>query len=242
MLPVEAARGRQCDGVVKCWTAESHSILSRTAENDRSGYPNPAHPSHRPTNILWIDDEVQADDALLRLLWLDGFQADCAESGAKGLALAATRAYDAIVLDLRLPDMFGLVILKHFNQRSFSTPVLVITGHFLETQIEQEVMSAGATAFRYKPLTDATDLGALLHSMISRSIAPAGASRGAAEIHRYPAADEVEHQEIRETLEAFVGCFGAGSHERPTTCLTTQRKTRSSITCSVPGSLILDTA
>ena len=53
--------------------------------------------------LLWIDDEITRDSAVVRLLELEGYKVDCAVSGTAGLAMARAGEYQGILLDLRLP-------------------------------------------------------------------------------------------------------------------------------------------
>jgi DNA-binding NtrC family response regulator len=119
--------------------------------------------------ILWIDDEVDPADPLLRLLALHGFHVDLARSAADGLASAGETAYEAVILDLHLPDMFGLTVLQRLRASGMAVPVLVATGHYLEPEMEANAMRAGAAAFRYKPFFNAEDLAAVLRSIIAGS-------------------------------------------------------------------------
>src|SRR5215471_8945072 len=119
--------------------------------------------------ILWIDDEVDRADPLLRLLALDGFRIDVVRSAAEGLAKAGQTAYEAIILDLHLPDMFGLTALQRMRAGGATAPVLVATGRYLEPEMERNAMQAGATAFRYKPFVDADDLAAVLLRIMTGS-------------------------------------------------------------------------
>ncbi len=119
--------------------------------------------------ILWIDDDVQPDAPFLRLLAMQSFRSDAARSGAEGLAMARASAYKAIVVDLHLPDMFGLTVLQRLRANGVAAPVLVVTGHYLEPEIETDATRAGAAAFRYKPFFDAEEIAAVLRSIIAEA-------------------------------------------------------------------------
>ena len=80
-------------------------------------------------DLLWIDDEMSELDAAVRLLCLDGLTVDCARSGIGGLAQARTAAYNAVILDLLLPDVAGLVVLQCLRASDPSMPVLILTGY-----------------------------------------------------------------------------------------------------------------
>jgi PleD family two-component response regulator len=70
-------------------------VLTQPA--DRPPSTNPQR--DQALSVLWIDDEVRADDPLLELLTIEGVRTDVADSGAAGLAMAARNRYDASVLD-----------------------------------------------------------------------------------------------------------------------------------------------
>jgi DNA-binding response OmpR family regulator len=59
-------------------------------------------------SVLWIDDQICCDDPAIRVLHMEGFLVDCASHANEGITLARSRPYDAILLDLDLPDMPGL--------------------------------------------------------------------------------------------------------------------------------------
>ena len=102
----------------------------------------PARPS-----VLLIDDAVRAGDPLVRWLTLDGFAVELAASGAAGLALARSRLYDAIVLDLCLPDIPGLTVLEELRSHGMMAPVIAVTGYYLEVAYAVSAMKGGAADF-----------------------------------------------------------------------------------------------
>ncbi|MGB2713704.1 MAG: response regulator, partial [Vicinamibacterales bacterium] len=83
----------------------------------------------QPQSLLWIDDQIRPDDAVVRLLEMEGFHVDCADSGTAGLAMAQRAAYVGIILDLRLPDISGLSVLETLTRQRVPAPVLVLTGY-----------------------------------------------------------------------------------------------------------------
>ncbi len=100
--------------------------------------------------VLWIDDEP--DTTLARLLALEGFSLAVAETGVAGLGLAQVRPFDVIVVDLHLPDVHGLTVVHRLRAAGIASPVLVVTGHYLEPECRPHAMRAGATALMFKPL------------------------------------------------------------------------------------------
>lgn len=62
--------------------------------------------------ILIIEDEIQLADALSVILGRNNYIADCAYDGELGLELALRDVYDAIILDIMLPKLNGIDVLK----------------------------------------------------------------------------------------------------------------------------------
>jgi CheY-like chemotaxis protein len=105
--------------------------------------------SHRA--ILWIDDHPD-EAGLLRFLSLEGFRVATATTGTAGLALAGAHRYDAIVVDLHLPDLHGFSVIERLRANGISCPVVAVTGYYLDPETSQHAHEAGAAAFQYKPL------------------------------------------------------------------------------------------
>lgn len=77
--------------------------------------------------LLVIDDEPKTASFLKRGLGEAGFVVDIATDGADGGHLACTESYDAIILDVMLPERDGWSILADLRRREISTPVLFLT-------------------------------------------------------------------------------------------------------------------
>ena len=100
---------------------------------------------------LVIDDEVQIRRLLRVVLESENYQVLEAETGQQGLMEIAGRRPDVILLDLGLPDMDGLVVLKRLREWS-ETPVLVLTVRDDE-QEKVAVLDAGAEDYVTKPFS-----------------------------------------------------------------------------------------
>jgi two-component system KDP operon response regulator KdpE len=100
---------------------------------------------------LVIDDEVQIRRLLRVVLESENYQVLEAETGQQGLMEIARRRPDVILLDLGLPDMDGLVVLKRLREWS-ETPVLVLTVRDDE-QEKVAVLDAGAEDYVTKPFS-----------------------------------------------------------------------------------------
>jgi len=77
--------------------------------------------------LLLIEDDGRLAEMLRDYLGEAGFRVSRAETGAAGLALAARSAFDAIILDLMLPDGDGLEVCRQIRRRDGAIPILMLT-------------------------------------------------------------------------------------------------------------------
>jgi len=77
--------------------------------------------------ILVAEDEALISAQLTAALGEAGYAVDCAGDGARADFLARTEQYDAIVLDLGLPKVDGLTLLRHWRDARIAVPVLILT-------------------------------------------------------------------------------------------------------------------
>jgi two-component system, OmpR family, response regulator len=77
--------------------------------------------------ILVVEDELALAEQLSRALREAGYAVDHASDGARAEFLGRTEGYDAVVLDLGLPKMDGLTVLRHWREAGLATPVLILT-------------------------------------------------------------------------------------------------------------------
>jgi two-component system KDP operon response regulator KdpE len=134
--------------------------------------------SQTPLSVLIIDDEAQIQRLLTVALQANGYQVSVAGSGRQGVAEAAQHRYDVIILDLGLPDMNGVEVLKNLREWT-QTPVVVLTVHDSE-QEKVAALDSGADDYVTKPFNTA-ELLARLRATIRR------ANRGQTEdpVHRF---------------------------------------------------------
>ena len=78
------------------------------------------------TRILLIEDDQELNELLSEFLALENFEVDQAFDGEQGLNMALNGQYDALVLDIMMPKMNGLDLLKQFRVNN-KTPVLMLT-------------------------------------------------------------------------------------------------------------------
>ncbi|QDU34768.1 Transcriptional regulatory protein BasR [Poriferisphaera corsica] len=117
--------------------------------------------------ILVIEDETDLLHVIAQALREQGYAIDEAQDGEEGLYKAQSHTYNAIVLDLMLPHIPGLEILKQLRQSGSKTPVLILTAR---GSIEDRVtgLDAGADDYLIKPF-ELDELFARIRSLIRRN-------------------------------------------------------------------------
>ena len=113
--------------------------------------------------ILIVEDDTITAVIYQRHLQKEGFVTDVAKDGAAGLERLATFGPDAVLLDLMMPKVSGIEMLKTLRaQEAFRTlPVLALTNAMVPTMIQQ-AMDAGATkVFDKSKTTPSTVVGLL---------------------------------------------------------------------------------
>jgi len=100
--------------------------------------------------ILVVEDEAAIADFLERGLEAEGYSVTVASEGPDGLVEARSGSFDLLILDLMLPGMSGIEILKSFRKVDGTTPVILLTAR---TAVEDRVegLDAGATDYIPKP-------------------------------------------------------------------------------------------
>ncbi len=107
--------------------------------------------------ILIIDDEESIRDGCVQVLSRKGYQVESTGGALQGLEMALRNVYDTILLDIRMPGMDGLEILKKIKvEKNISAKVIIITGYG-SIPLAVEAMRNGAFNFLTKPYS-ASDL------------------------------------------------------------------------------------
>lgn len=101
------------------------------------------------TKILVIDDNACDRGLLVAVLECKGYEVMCADNGGVGLMLCHQQTPDAVVLDLNMPGIDGLTLLRQLRILHPSLPVVVFSGHSPE-EVEEAMLKEGATAFIQK--------------------------------------------------------------------------------------------
>jgi CheY-like chemotaxis protein len=98
------------------------------------------------TKILVIDDEQGIRNLLDTLLRRKGYDVVLAESGRQGLELFRRERPDVIVLDLKMPEMDGLTVLRQIKNLDPGKPVIILTGAGT-AEAEKQVRALGVTEY-----------------------------------------------------------------------------------------------
>jgi DNA-binding response OmpR family regulator len=101
--------------------------------------------------ILVVDDELSLRQTLARVLQRAGFDATTAESGEQALAFLASTEYDLVYLDIRMPGLGGMEVLKEMHARH---PILTVVLFTAQPDVHSalEAMRCGAADYLLKPL------------------------------------------------------------------------------------------
>lgn len=143
-------------------------------------------------SVLLIDDDAELSKLLEEYLQSEQLHLEAAHDGPSGLEKALSSQYAAVILDVMLPGMSGLDVLKQLRQKS-SVPVLMLTarGSELDRILGLEL---GADDYLPKPFNP-RELVARLRAVLRRTAAAAAASGGPA--HPIHVADVELHAESR---------------------------------------------
>src|SRR5262245_4850659 len=114
--------------------------------------PPTPYPASSSKAILVVDDEEDLAVTCARLLRRRGYAVTTAGSCADGLTVLQRDAPALVVSDLRLPDVYGLSIVRAARSLPIPATVIVITG-FGSASIWQSAQEAGATAYLAKPFS-----------------------------------------------------------------------------------------
>jgi two-component system response regulator QseB len=117
--------------------------------------------------LLLVEDDALLGEGLAAGLRACDFAVDWFQSGNEAQSAVALTAYDAVVLDLGLPGMDGMALLRHWRSSRQTVPVLVLTAR---DALEQRIagLDAGADDYLIKPVA-LEELAARLRALIRRS-------------------------------------------------------------------------
>ena len=130
--------------------------------------------------VLVVDDEAMVREALERALRFEGFAVSTAAGGREALAEVALRPPSVVVLDVTMPDLDGVSVLRRMRADGLDMPVCILSAR---DEIEDRVagLQAGADDYLVKPFALA-ELTARLHALLRRRGETTGAPLVAGDI------------------------------------------------------------
>ncbi|HML62736.1 response regulator [Solidesulfovibrio sp.] len=101
--------------------------------------------------VLAVDDEADFLETLVKRFTYRQIPVTAASSGAEALARLDAEAFDVVILDMRMPGMDGLAVLKEIKKRHPLVEVIILTGH-ASVEAGMQGMSLGAYDYVLKPV------------------------------------------------------------------------------------------
>ncbi|MCP4582544.1 MAG: sigma-54-dependent Fis family transcriptional regulator [candidate division Zixibacteria bacterium] len=134
--------------------------------------------------LLIVEDDANIVDSLQEYLTNFNYAIDVAATGNEALDKVTSGEYNLVLLDVHLPDLSGMEVLKNIKENNSDLPVLVMTG-YISTDSAIEAMKLGAHEFITKPF----DLDQL-SGMINRLVKKTAPIRGLAPFSKAPKPEE----------------------------------------------------
>ena len=104
-------------------------------------------------SILIIDDSSFMRRGIRRIVIAEGHQITEADNGREGLNALVTHTPDCILMDLIMPEMGGLEVLKTLQEQGSNIPVIMLTAD-IQKSSRQKCLNLGAAAFLTKPINE----------------------------------------------------------------------------------------
>lgn len=153
--------------------------------------------------ILVVEDEKKVASFIKRGLEEENFSVDMAYDGEEGLYMAESNPYDLILMDLMLPKMDGLSVIKELRGKGNKTPVLCLTA---KDTVEDIVsgLDSGSDDYLTKPFAFA-ELVARVRALLRRGTQDRGAEIRFADLRLDPVAHKVwrSNKELELTAKEY---------------------------------------
>lgn len=120
---------------------------------------------NRAVEILVLDDDPDATEILKHVLIREGYKVETVSSPTAGMDRLAAHQFHILILDLRLPDMDGIEVLRKIRERDRDLAVIILTGY---PSVESAVASlkGGVSDYLEKPI-DAQKLLAVIGGVVA---------------------------------------------------------------------------
>jgi diguanylate cyclase (GGDEF)-like protein/PAS domain S-box-containing protein len=134
-------------------TLKREQIQHTSTHTDADSDPLIAVRSTQPASLLVVDDNETNLDLLCRRLQRAGYRVTAAAGGEQALALIKTQAFALVLLDIMMPDIDGLTVLKRLRQQysAAQLPVIMVTAKY-ESDTVVEALELGANDYVTKPI------------------------------------------------------------------------------------------
>ena len=116
--------------------------------------------------VLYVEDEQFLADAVKHNLEKQGIDVDHAADGEEGLNKAVSNIYDCVVLDIMLPKLSGIDILKRMREKKINTPVIMLSA-LAEVEDKVRGLDSGADDYLAKPFKT-VELVARINALLRR--------------------------------------------------------------------------
>lgn len=148
--------------------------------------------------ILFVEDDPMIGEAVRKGLQQEGLAVDWTASGEDGLAAFAVEPYDLMVLDLGLPGISGLDVLREVRSRGSSAPVIILTAW---DQVSQRILGldSGADDYMIKPF-DLDELAARVRALLRRNTGRADPTIRVGDLEVVPTTRKVLYREKEISL------------------------------------------
>lgn len=148
--------------------------------------------------LLLIEDDVALGEGILQALIREGYTVDWVKDGASALHALLSEGFDLAILDLGLPKLDGLTVLKRLRESGSALPVLILTARDA-TDDRIAGLDAGADDYLIKPF-DLSELKARLRALLRRSAGRARVMIEHAGISLDPTTQQVTYQNAPVSL------------------------------------------
>ncbi|MCM2283247.1 MAG: response regulator transcription factor [Desulfobacula sp.] len=117
--------------------------------------------------ILVIEDDIKISEFIQKGLKSSGFAVDQAQTGKTGLDMAFDNLYDAMIVDIMLPEMDGITLIKNIRREKNNTPIIILSAR---DRVDDRVggLQAGADDYLTKPFAF-SELLARVQALIRRA-------------------------------------------------------------------------
>ena len=121
--------------------------------------------------LLLVEDDIELQTNLKKQLMLENYSVDVASDGESGLFQGMEHPYDAAIIDIGLPIIDGISVIKTLRDKQFTSPIIVLTARD-SWQDKVAGLDAGADDYMTKPFQP-EELAARLNALIRRSVGQA---------------------------------------------------------------------